>query len=32
LIYNDGDLFGGQGIELSTDFVGELAGEPVLFG
>lgn len=32
LIYNDGDLFGGHGIELSTNLDGELASEPVLFG
>jgi hypothetical protein len=32
IVYNEGDLFGGHGIELSTDFTGKIDGEPTMFG
>ncbi len=32
VIYNDGNLFGGHGIELATDFRGKIDGDPMMFG
>lgn len=32
VVYNDGGLFGGHGIELATDFSGKITGEPMMFG
>jgi len=32
LIYNDGGLFGGHGIELATDLTGKTNGDPMMFG
>jgi hypothetical protein len=32
LVYNDGGLFGGHGIELATDLAGKIDGEPMMFG
>jgi len=29
---NDGGMFWGHGIELSTDFAGKITGEPEMFG
>jgi hypothetical protein len=32
VVYNDGGLFGGHGIELVTDLAGKINGEPMMFG
>ncbi len=32
VVYNDGGLFGGHGIELSTDLRGKVTDKPTLFG
>jgi hypothetical protein len=32
VVYNDGGLFGGHGIELATDLAGKIDGDPVMFG
>lgn len=32
LVYNDGNLFGGHGISFSTNWAGEIDGDPMLFG
>lgn len=32
VVYNDGGLFGGHGIELSTDLDGKITGKPSMFG
>jgi hypothetical protein len=32
VVYNDGGLFGGHGIELATDYAGKIDGEPMMFG
>jgi len=32
LVYGDGGLFGGHGIELATDLSGKIDGEPMMFG
>jgi hypothetical protein len=32
VVYNDGGLFGGHGIELATDYAGNIDGEPMMFG
>lgn len=32
LVYNDGELFGGHGIELATNLAGKIDGDPMMFG
>ena len=32
VVYNDGNLFGGHGIELATDYAGKIDGDPMMFG
>jgi hypothetical protein len=32
VVYNDGGLFGGHGIELATDHAGKIDGKPMMFG
>jgi hypothetical protein len=32
VVYSDGGLFGGHGIELATDYAGKVDGEPMMFG
>jgi hypothetical protein len=32
LVYNDGGLFGGHGIELATKLNGKIDGDPTMFG
>jgi hypothetical protein len=32
IVYNDGGLFGGHGIELATDYAGKIDGKPTMFG
>ena len=32
VVYNDGGLFGGHGIELATDYAGKIDGDPQMFG
>jgi hypothetical protein len=32
VVYNDGGLFGGHGIELATDFAGKIKDDPMMFG
>jgi hypothetical protein len=32
VVYNDGGLYGGHGIELATDWAGAIDGAPTMFG
>jgi hypothetical protein len=32
VVYNDGGLFGGHGIEVATDYAGKIDGKPMMFG
>jgi hypothetical protein len=32
VVYSDGGLFGGHGIELATDYAGKIDGKPMMFG
>jgi hypothetical protein len=32
IVYNDGGLFGGHGIELATNYAGKIDGAPKMFG
>ncbi len=32
VIYNDGGLFGNHGLEVATDYAGNIRGKPLMFG